>query len=116
MKVCIYGVGGVGGYLACRLHNAGMDVSMVSRGKMLEAIQSKGLKLESPQGDVWMNAVSHNITMCGISCEGNKAYQGTYRCTVFNNDVQSQMQCVSLTVQVFSVKVSVYICTEFVDC
>lgn len=60
MKVSIYGVGGDGGYLACRLHNAGMDVSMVSRGKMLEAIQSKGLKLESPLGDVRIDAVRQN--------------------------------------------------------
>lgn len=58
MKVCIYGVGGIGGYLACRLHNGGVDVYMVSRGKMLEAIQSNGLKVESPLGDACIPAVS----------------------------------------------------------
>jgi 2-dehydropantoate 2-reductase len=45
MKVCIYGAGAIGGYMAVCLKQAGADVSLVARGAHLEAIRSNGLKL-----------------------------------------------------------------------
>jgi 2-dehydropantoate 2-reductase len=45
MKVCIYGAGAIGGYLAVCLKQAGADVSLVARGAHLDAIRSNGLKL-----------------------------------------------------------------------
>ena len=45
MKVCIYGAGAVGGYLAVLLARAGADVSVVARGDHLAAIQQRGLRL-----------------------------------------------------------------------
>ncbi len=45
MKVCIYGAGAVGGYLAVLLARAGADVSLVARGTHLAAIQERGLAL-----------------------------------------------------------------------
>jgi 2-dehydropantoate 2-reductase len=45
MKVCIYGAGAIGGYLAISLKQAGAGVSLVARGAHLEAIRSNGLKL-----------------------------------------------------------------------
>src|SRR5215469_10168735 len=45
MKVCIYGAGAIGGYLAICLKQAGADVSLIARGAHLEAIRSNGLKL-----------------------------------------------------------------------
>lgn len=45
MKICIFGAGAIGGYLAVRLANAGQDVSVVARGPHLAAIREHGLKL-----------------------------------------------------------------------
>ena len=44
-RVCIYGTGAIGGFLAARLAHAGTDVSCVARGAQLEAIRSGGLRL-----------------------------------------------------------------------
>lgn len=46
MKICVIGGGGaIGGYLAARLARAGNQVTVVARGKTLEAIQKNGLTL-----------------------------------------------------------------------
>ncbi|TVQ52132.1 MAG: 2-dehydropantoate 2-reductase [Rhodobacteraceae bacterium] len=45
MKICIFGAGAIGGYLAVRLANAGQEVSVVARGPHLAAIREHGLKL-----------------------------------------------------------------------
>lgn len=48
MKVCIYGAGAVGGYLAGGLSNVdGVELSVIARGKQLAAIKEKGLKILS---------------------------------------------------------------------
>jgi len=45
MKVCIFGAGAIGGYMAMALHEGGADVSLVARGPHLAAIRDKGLTL-----------------------------------------------------------------------
>lgn len=50
MKICIYGAGAIGGYLAGSLANAGIDTSIVVRGAHLEAIRTKGLTVETKEG------------------------------------------------------------------
>ncbi|WP_020178647.1 2-dehydropantoate 2-reductase [Methylopila sp. M107] len=45
MKVCIYGAGAIGGYMAVLMKQAGVDVSLVARGPHLAAIRENGLKL-----------------------------------------------------------------------
>ena len=46
MRVCIFGAGAIGGFLAAKLAAAGVgDLSLVARGAHLEAIQRNGLKL-----------------------------------------------------------------------
>ena len=45
-KICIFGAGAIGGYLAACLHDAGTDVSLIARGPHLKAIKENGLKLE----------------------------------------------------------------------
>ena len=45
-KICIFGAGAIGGYLATCLHDAGADVSLIARGSHLNAIKESGLKLE----------------------------------------------------------------------
>lgn len=46
------GAGGVGGYFGARLQASGEDVSFIARGAHLSALQSRGLRLESPKGDL----------------------------------------------------------------
>ena len=45
MKICIYGAGAIGGYMAVMMKQAGIDVSLVARGPHLAAIRENGLKL-----------------------------------------------------------------------
>jgi len=45
MKICIFGAGAIGGYMAAKLAKAGADVSLVARGPHLAAIQGRGLTL-----------------------------------------------------------------------
>ncbi|MEF3049201.1 2-dehydropantoate 2-reductase [Pseudotabrizicola sp. L79] len=45
MKICIFGAGAIGGYMAAKLAKAGAEVSIVARGPHLAAIQSRGLTL-----------------------------------------------------------------------
>ncbi|MEM9047618.1 MAG: 2-dehydropantoate 2-reductase [Pseudomonadota bacterium] len=45
MKVCIFGAGAIGGYMAVRLAQAGAAVSVVARGPHLAAMRESGLRL-----------------------------------------------------------------------
>ncbi|MEO7404866.1 MAG: 2-dehydropantoate 2-reductase, partial [Burkholderiales bacterium] len=49
-RICIYGAGAVGGWLAARLSRAGATVSVIARGKQLDAIRTNGLRLRSGTG------------------------------------------------------------------
>ncbi|MBO2543222.1 2-dehydropantoate 2-reductase [Salegentibacter sp. BDJ18] len=51
MKILIFGIGGVGGYFGGKLAQAGYDVTMIARGKHLEAIKKNGLEVESINGN-----------------------------------------------------------------
>jgi 2-dehydropantoate 2-reductase len=44
-RICIYGAGAIGGWLATRLAAAGAEVSVVARGKTLDAVSRDGLRL-----------------------------------------------------------------------
>ncbi|MFC4278271.1 ketopantoate reductase family protein [Achromobacter aloeverae] len=50
-KICIYGAGAVGGHIAARLAQTGLDVSVVARGPHLAAIREQGLRLVAPDAD-----------------------------------------------------------------
>src|SRR5215510_11064580 len=46
MKVCVFGAGAIGGHVATRLISAkAADVSVITRGRQLEAIRARGLTL-----------------------------------------------------------------------
>jgi 2-dehydropantoate 2-reductase len=47
VKICIYGVGAVGGFIGARLAQAGCDVNALARGAALAALRNQGLRLES---------------------------------------------------------------------
>ena len=50
MRICIFGAGAIGGYLAVGLSEAGHDISIVARGAHLEAVQKDGLRLKTENG------------------------------------------------------------------
>ncbi|HZR24524.1 MAG TPA: 2-dehydropantoate 2-reductase [Vicinamibacterales bacterium] len=52
MKIAIVGAGGVGGYFGARLAAARADVHFLARGAHLEAMRTRGLRIESPKGDL----------------------------------------------------------------
>ena len=52
MKICIYGAGAIGGYIAGHLAAVpGVEVSVVARGAHLAAIREKGLRVITPERD-----------------------------------------------------------------
>lgn len=52
MKVAVMAAGGVGGYFGARLADAGHEVAFIARGAHLDAIRTRGLRVESPLGDI----------------------------------------------------------------
>ena len=52
MRIAVVGAGGVGGAYGAALAKAGADVTFIARGAHLAAMESKGLRLESPRGDI----------------------------------------------------------------
>lgn len=50
MRYLIFGAGAIGGVIGARLHRAGKDVVLIARGRHLETIREKGLRLETPGG------------------------------------------------------------------
>lgn len=51
VTVGVVGAGGAGAYFAGRWAEAGLDVTLLARGRQLDAIAADGLRLSSPQGD-----------------------------------------------------------------
>ncbi|MBU8539181.1 ketopantoate reductase family protein [Falsiroseomonas tokyonensis] len=47
MRICIFGAGAIGGFIAAYMARAGIEVSVVARGAHLAAIQAKGLTVET---------------------------------------------------------------------
>src|SRR5688572_4874830 len=45
MKICIFGAGAIGGYVAAKLARSGADISLIARGAHLAAIERNGLTL-----------------------------------------------------------------------
>ena len=60
MKVCVVGLGGVGGYVAANFAKSGIDVTGVARGAHLEAIKKRGIEIieDEKRWSVDMNACS----------------------------------------------------------
>lgn len=52
LRIAIVGSGGVGGYFGGRLAAAGADVTFLARGAHLEAMRTRGLRIDSPKGDL----------------------------------------------------------------
>lgn len=57
MRIVIFGAGGVGGYFGGRLAQAGEDVVFIARGEHLQALRTKGLRVDSLKGDFVLQSV-----------------------------------------------------------
>jgi 2-dehydropantoate 2-reductase len=57
MKIAVFGSGGVGGYFGGKLAAAGEEVTFLARGAHLAAMQTEGLHITSPLGDVHLPKV-----------------------------------------------------------
>ena len=57
MKIAIMGSGGLGGYLGGCLAQAGQDVTLIARGRQLEAIRQNGLRVRSHLGEFQVKPV-----------------------------------------------------------
>ncbi len=62
MKVCIYGAGAIGGWIASALARAGCRVSVVARGATLDALQLHGLRLREGHAAVTSQAVASSAS------------------------------------------------------
>ena len=51
MRIVIAGAGAIGGYIGARLTQAGADVVLHARGAHLQAMQARGLRVESADGN-----------------------------------------------------------------
>ena len=51
MRILIAGAGAIGGYMGARLSRAGEDVTLFARGAHLSAMQERGLRIVSEEGD-----------------------------------------------------------------
>jgi 2-dehydropantoate 2-reductase len=52
MKFAIVGAGAIGAFVGARLAAAGEQVALIARGRHLEAMRARGVRIRSPQGDV----------------------------------------------------------------
>jgi 2-dehydropantoate 2-reductase len=57
MRIGIIGVGGVGAYFGGRLAQAGEDVMFIARGRTVDALRSRGLRVDSINGDFALDRV-----------------------------------------------------------
>src|ERR1051326_1350871 len=51
MRFLIAGAGAIGGYIGARMARAGLDVTLFARGPHLLAMQERGLRILSAEGD-----------------------------------------------------------------
>jgi 2-dehydropantoate 2-reductase len=58
VRIAIVGSGGVGGYFGARLAAAGANVTFIARGAHLEALRTRGLRIDSPKGDLHLPHVT----------------------------------------------------------
>lgn len=58
MRIAVVGPGGVGGYFGGRLAEAGEEVVFLARGRTLEALRSRGLRVDSIRGSFHLPSVA----------------------------------------------------------
>src|ERR1700722_16511089 len=78
MKICVFGAGAIGGYMAGKLAMAGYEVCAIARGAHLAAIRSHGLKLieeeqtrtvELPASDAPATFGPQDLVICALKAQ-----------------------------------------------
>jgi len=68
VRIVIAGAGAIGGYIGARLARAGADVVLFARGQHLRAMQERGLRVTSPDGDFEVRpTVTGNLAAIGTA-------------------------------------------------
>jgi 2-dehydropantoate 2-reductase len=57
-RIAVVGVGAIGGLFGGRLAAAGHDVVFIARGATLDALEARGLVVDSPEGDLRLHPVA----------------------------------------------------------
>ena len=55
MRFAVLGAGAIGAYVGAALARGGSDVTLIARGEHLRAMQTGGVRVESPRGDFTVN-------------------------------------------------------------
>src|SRR3954451_19415289 len=88
MKIVIAGAGAIGGYIGARLAKAGADVVLFARGPHLKAMQERGLRVISPDGDFEVKVQAagdlaaigqEDVVFLGVKAHGLTALAPTLR-------------------------------------
>ncbi|NIS78782.1 MAG: 2-dehydropantoate 2-reductase [Anaerolineales bacterium] len=80
MRIAVFGTGAVGGYFGGRLAQAGEEVVFIARGEHLKALNTHGLRVDSPKGDFVVQPVhatddSRQVGVVDVVLVGVKAWQ-----------------------------------------
>jgi 2-dehydropantoate 2-reductase len=68
VKIIIAGAGAIGGYIGARLAQSGADVILFARGAHLRAMQERGLRVISPDGNFHVKpAVTGDLDSIGVA-------------------------------------------------
>jgi 2-dehydropantoate 2-reductase len=87
MKICVFGAGAIGGYMAGQLALAGQDVCAIARGAHLAAIRSHGLKLivdgrtrtaDLPASDDPAEFGPQDVVICALKAQQAHASAGAF--------------------------------------
>jgi len=87
MKICVFGAGAIGGYMAGELALAGHEVCAIARGAHLAAIRSHGLKLivegqtrtaDLPASDDPATFGPQDIVICALKAQQAHASAGAF--------------------------------------
>jgi 2-dehydropantoate 2-reductase len=79
VRIVIAGAGAIGGYIGAQLARVGADVVLFARGPHLRAMQERGLRVVSPDGDFEvkpkavgeLNAIGHaDVVFLGVKAHG----------------------------------------------
>src|ERR1700730_5014757 len=58
MRYVIYGAGAIGGAIGAMLHQSGLEVVLIARGRQLDALRNRGLRLQTPDRDLQVAVAS----------------------------------------------------------
>ena len=87
MKICVFGAGAIGGYMAGELALAGHEVCAIARGAHLAAIRSHGLKLivegqtrtvDLPASDDPAAFGPQDVVICALKAQQAHATAGAF--------------------------------------